>query len=377
VNSQRFRAIARKEFIHVWRDPLSLAMALLMPLILLFLFGYALTLDVDRVPILVWDQSESPASRELISRFEGSRYFFVRGFTGDYRALERAIDRRDAMLALVVPRDFARVTGAGREAHVQLIADGSDANTATIALGYAESVVEAYSGELMLKAIRRMGGREVRTPLELRPRAWFNDDLQSRNFMIPGLIAVLMMIIAALLTSLTVAREWERGTMEQLISTPVKRWELVLGKLVPYFVIGMLDVALAVGMGEVLFRVPFRGNLGLVFGTAAVFLTGALGMGLLISIVARTQALANQMAMVMTFVPAFLLSGLIFAIANMPLPIRAVTYLVPARFFITIMRGLYLKGVGLEILGLPVLFLTGFGVVVLFLATRRFRKTLE
>jgi ABC-2 type transport system permease protein len=195
--------------------------------------------------------------------------------------------------------------------------------------------------------------------------------------LIPGLIAVLMMIIAALLTSLTVAREWERGTMEQLISTPVKGWELVLGKLVPYFAVGMLDVLLAVGMGELLFRVPFRGSLALVFASAAVFLVGALAMGLLISIAARTQALANQMAMVMTFVPAFLLSGLIFAIANMPVPIRAATYLVPARFFITVLRGIYMKGVGLEVLGVPILFLAGFAAVMLVVANRRFRKNLE
>jgi ABC-2 type transport system permease protein len=374
---QRLRAVARKEFLHVWRDPLSLAMALLMPLILLFLFGYALTLDVDRVPLLVWDQSGTPVSRELVSRFEGSRYFAVCGFAVDYRQIERAIDRRDALLALVIPRDFARDTGAGRDATVQLIVDGSDANTATIAMGYAESVVQGFSTDLMLQAIRRAGGREMRWPLEVRLRAWFNDDLDSRNYMIPGLIAVLMMIIAALLTSLTVAREWERGTMEQLISTPVKGWELVLGKLVPYFAVGMLDVLLAVGMGELLFRVPFRGSLALVFASAAVFLVGALAMGLLISIAARTQALANQMAMVMTFVPAFLLSGLIFAIANMPVPIRAATYLVPARFFITVLRGIYMKGVGLEVLGVPILFLAGFAAVMLIVANRRFRKNLE
>ena len=377
MSAQRFAAIARKEFLHVWRDPLSLAMALLMPIILLLLFGYALTLDVDRVPLLVWDQSNTPASRELVSRFTGSRYFRLRGSADEYRSIERAVDRRDVMLALVIPRSFAEDTGAGRDATVQLIVDGSDANTATIAIGYAEAVVQGYSTDLMLQAIRRAGGRELRWPIEVRPRAWFNDDLESRNYMIPGLIAVLMMIIAALLTSLTVAREWERGTMEQLIATPVKRWEVVLGKLVPYFVVGMLDVTLAVALGDLLFRVPLRGSLALVFGTAALFLVGALAMGLLISITARTQALANQMAMVMTFVPAFLLSGLIFSIANMPLPIRVVTYLVPARFFITVMRGVYMKGVGLETLGLPVLFLGLFAALMLAAGIRRFRKNLE
>jgi len=376
MNPQRLRAIARKEFIHVFRDPRSLGMAIAMPMLLLILFGYALTLDVDRVPLVVWDQSESPPSRELISRFAGSRYFSLRAEVRDYRELESAIDTGRALMALVVPRDFAGRVESGRPARLQMIVDGSDANTATIAAGYADAIVGAYGQDVRLEAIRRQGGAALRPPLDLRLRVWFNDDMSSRNYIIPGLIAVIMMVIAALLTSLTVAREWERGTMEQLISTPVKTPELIFGKLLPYFVIGMFDVLLAVLMGEFVFNVPLRGSVLLLFLMAAVFLAGALSMGMTISIVAKNQLLANQLAMVLTFVPAFILSGMVFSIANMPAAVRAITYLVPARYFVTLLKGIYLKGVGLEVLGVEAALLVAFSAAMIGLAHVMFRKKL-
>lgn len=351
-------------------------MAIAMPVILLLIFGYALTLDVDRVPLVVWDQSESTLSRDFLSRFAGSRYFAVRRHVGGYAEVERAIDTREAMLGLVLPRDFAGRIESGRDVGVQLLVDGSDANTATIALGYAEVVTQNFSQEIRLRAFARAGRPKPAPPLELRPRAWFNDDMQSRNYLVPGLIAVIMMILAALLTSLTVAREWERGTMEQLIATPVTGGELVLGKLLPYFVIGMIDVALAVGLGQFLFQVPLRGSVLLVFLMGAVFLAGTQAMGLVISIVAKNQLMANQLAMVTTFVPSFLLSGLMFPISNMPQPLQVVTYFVPARYFVTLMRGLYLKGVGLEVLAVEASLLVGFGALMVALANARFRKKL-
>jgi len=376
MKPQRLRAITRKEFIHVFRDPRSLGMAIAMPMLLLILFGYALTLDVDRVPLVVWDQSQTPASRELISRFAGSRYFSLRAEVRDYRELETAIDTGRALMALVVPRDFAGRVESGRPARLQMIVDGSDANTATIAAGYADAIVSAYGQDIRLEAIRRQGGAPLRPPLDLRLRVWFNDDMSSRNYIIPGLIAVIMMVIAALLTSLTVAREWERGTMEQLISTPVKTPELIFGKLLPYFVIGMLDVLLAVLMGEFVFNVPLRGSVLLLFLMAAVFLAGALSMGMTISIVAKNQLLANQLAMVLTFVPAFILSGMVFSIANMPAAVRAITYLVPARYFVTLLKGIYLKGVGLEVLGAEAALLVAFSAAMIGLAHVMFRKKL-
>lgn len=333
---QRVAAVARKEFIHVFRDPRSLGMGIAIPMLLLFLFGYALTLDVDRVPLMVWDQSATPESRDFISHFAGSRYFTLAGRVGTYREIEIAIDRRDVLMALVIPTDFARKVRTGMPAPVQLILDGSDSNTATIALGYAEAVTSVWAREVVLEQTRRFGPVPAAGSVDVRPRVWFNTDMVSRNYIFPGLIAVIMMVIAALLTSLTVAREWETGTMEQLITTPLRGAELIVGKLIPYFAIGILDLVLSVLVGEFVFDIPLRGSLWLLFAMSLIFLTCALAFGLLISIVTKNQRLASQTAMVTTMLPAFLLSGFIFPIENMPPPIQAVTHIITARYFVTI-----------------------------------------
>jgi len=376
MNATRVKAVAKKEFIHIFRDPRSLAMAIAIPMLLLVLFGYALTLDVNNVPVVVWDQSGSAPSREYVSRFDGSGYFSIRGYVRSYGELEKAIDSREALAALIIPTDFAPKIETGRTAPVQLIVDGSDSNTATIAMGYADVVSQTYSLDISMREMRRISGRTVEMPLEVRPRVWFNTDMESKNYIIPGLIAVIMMVIAALLTSLTVAREWERGTMEQLISTPVKGRELILGKLIPYFLIGMFDVLLAVLMGEFIFHVPLRGNVALLFGMAAIFLAGALSLGMVISIVTKSQLLASQLAMVTTFLPSFLLSGFMYAISNMPKPIQVMTHLIPARYFVTLLKGIYLKGIGLEILAMEAGLLAAFGVLMVLIANKKFKKKL-
>jgi ABC-2 type transport system permease protein len=373
---QRLLAISRKEFIHIIRDPRSLGMGIVIPIVLLLLFGYALALDVDRVPIVVWDQDYSSASRDLVSRFEGSRYFSIVARAGDYRSIERSIDRRDSLAALVIPPGFGSNLARGRTATIQLIVDGSDANTAAIATGYADAIITRHSQRI---AMERADARGVRlsVPLELQPRVWYNEELESRNYIVPGLIAVIMMIIAALLTSLTIAREWETGTMEQLISTPVRGVELIVGKLVPYFAIGMLDVAIVVALGIFLFRVPFRGSILLLVASSAIFLIGALSQGILISIITRGQLLASQAAMISTFLPAFLLSGFMYDIANMPRPLQVITHAISARYFITLLKGIFLKGIGLEFLLYHVLLLSLFGAVLFALANARFKKKLE
>ena len=372
----RVWAVARKEFIHIFRDPRSLGMAIAIPMLLLVLFGYALKLDVDNVPIVVWDRSESHASREFISRFDGSAYFSIKDYVRTYPEVEHAIDSAQALVALVIPEDFARRIDSGRTAGVQLIVDGSDSNTATIAMGYADAIASAYSQDVALREVRRSGARDLQVPTDLRLRTWYNQDMESKNYIIPGLIAVIMMVIAALLTSLTVAREWESGTMEQLISTPVKGSELILGKFIPYFVIGMFDVLMSVLTGEFLFNVPLRGSVILLFGMAAVFLTGALSMGMVISILARGQLLASQLAMVLTFLPSFLLSDFMYAISNMPRPIQMMTYLIPARYFVVLLKGIYLKGVGLPILWTEGLLLVIFSVLMVVWANLKFKKKL-
>jgi ABC-2 type transport system permease protein len=254
--------------------------------------------------------------------------------------------------------------------------DGSDSNTATLAMGYATAVVDGYSQRVTLDQFQRLGGQRPDPPMELRSRVWFNAELESRNAIVPGLIAISMMVIAALLTSLTVAREWERGTMEQLISTPVRGYELILGKLSPYVVIGMFDMLLVVLVGHFLFHVPLRGSVVLLFGVSAIFLVGVLSLGLMISVATRNQLLASQIAMVATFLPAFLLSGFIYPIANMPRPIQVMTNVIPARHFVELLRGIYLKGVGPEVLRVQACVLVVFAALVLTLSVRKFRKKL-
>lgn len=373
---RRMVAVARKEFIHILRDPRSLGMAIAIPMLLLVLFGYALTLDVDNVPVVIWDQSESFASRSFITQFGGSRYFSIRSYASNYHEVERAIDSGSALMAVVIPRTFADNIAGHRPAPVQVIVDGSDSNTALIAIGYADMVAQNYSHLIGVENLRRSGGNPPDAGQNLRPRVWFNADMESKNYIIPGLIAVIMMVIAALLTSLTVAREWERGTMEQLISTPVKGPELIFGKLLPYWLVGMFDVLLAVLMGEFVFHVPLRGSVGLLFGTAAVFLAGALSLGLVISIVTKSQLLATQLAMVLTFLPSFLLSDFMYSVSNMPRPIQLMSNLIPARHFVGILKGIYLKGVGLEVFGLQAVLLAAFSVGMLVLANVKFKKRL-
>lgn len=381
MSLRRLIAVAKKEFLHILRDPRSLILALALPMFLLFLFGYALTLDVDRVHISVWDQSASPQSRELAARFEGSRYFEIQSYGRNYEELVAGLDRGDTLAALVIPPDFSEKLKTGQTAKVQLIIDGSNSNTASIALGYAEAVVEGYSREVAVESVERAlgagAGDLLTPPLELRPRVWFNSELESKNYIVPGLIALIIMVIAGLLTSLTVAREWERGTMEQLISTPVKGAEILAGKLLPYFLIGMLDVAMAVFLGKYLFGVPLRGSLPLLFGVSAVFVAGALSMGLLISTVTKNQFLANQLAFVTTFLPAFLLSGFVYSLRNAPVVVETISRIVPARYYITMIRGIYLKGIGFWVIAEEAFFLTLFGVLMAGLSIFKFRKNLE
>jgi len=377
MNLRRLLAVSRKETLHIRRDPRSLILAMGIPMLMLLMFGYALTLDVDRVPFVVWDQGHTPESREFIARFTATRYFDFQGTVADYAGLERAIDSRQAMLALVLPPDFAPRLAAGRSAGVQAIVDGSDANTAGIVLGYTQAIASGFNQQLALEQVRRITGQAPVPALDLRTRVWFNPDLESRNFIVPGIMAVIMGLIAALLTSLTIAREWERGTMEQLISTPVKPAELILGKLLPYSVIGLANMVIAVLMAVFLFDVPLRGSVPLLFAVGMIFVVGTLAQGILISTVAKQQLLASQFAMISTFLPAFLLSGFAFAIANMPLPVQGITYIVPARYFVALVKGIFLRGVGLETLWRDALFLVVFALIVIGIAIRKTRKRLS
>jgi len=371
MNVHRMRAIAEKEMIHIMRDPRSLVMAIVIPLLMLFLFGYALTLDVDNVPLVVLDMDGTQMSQRFIDRFAQSRYFSLRLVAGNYRDLQASLDEGRCLMGLVVPQDFSARMRSGRNVSVQAIVDGSDSNTASIALGYASAIVAIYSQEHMQEVLEK-----THRPVDPQIRIWFNRELKSRNYIIPGLIAVIMMVVASLLTSLTIAREWELGSMEQLISTPIKTHELILGKMIPYFLLGFLDVLLSVIMGTQLFGIPLKGNPLILFFIASLFLMGGLSLGLLYSILTKNQLLAFQMAMVTSFLPAFLLSGFAFPIAGMPRVIRLFTYIVPARYFVTILKGIFLKGVGLEILWIETALLGIFGVAVFIIANAKLKKKL-
>jgi ABC-2 type transport system permease protein len=370
----RLKAIAFKEFLQIIRDPRSLGLAVSVPILLLLLFGYALTLDVDRIPTVVYDLDRTPRSRDLVDRFLSSQYFQLTAAVQSYARLQEMLDTGRALMGLVIPANFSRDLESGRDSTIQVLMDGTDANTATIALGYANAITLLYSQDLLREKMIRLGVGKISPPIEPRIRIWFNPDLESRNFIVPGLIAVIMAILAALLTSGTIAREWERGSMEQLISTPIRKGELILGKLIPYFVIGLIDLSLSVLMGRFLFGVPLRGSGFLLFSLVSLFLLGAICQGVLVSIVTRNQLQASQISIILSYLPTFILSGFIYPIHNMPKLIQFITYVVPGRYVVTILKGIYSKGVGLEILWIEALLLAVYAGAMTFWAHKRFQK---
>jgi ABC-2 type transport system permease protein len=374
MSFRRLKAVTQKELLHIVRDVRSLILALALPLVMLLLFGYALTLDVDRIPTYIYDLDHTPQSRELIEQFRGSRYFQILGVVDNYKQIERAIDKNTILLGVVVSQDYARHLLAGEKADVQLLVDGSDSNTASIALGYAQILVQSYAVDLRSNAQVRRGGQPLRIPVEPRIRVWYNGDLKSKNFIVPGLIAVTMMIIASMLSSLTIAREWENGTMEQLLSTPVRPRELVLGKLLAYFALGITDMIICIVVGVFIFQVPFRGSVWFLFFTSCLFLFGALSWGIFLSATARTQLMAYQLGMLSSFLPGYLLSGFIYSIANMPAVIQWISAIVPARYFVRILNGVFLKGVGFRYLWLEVGMLFLYALLVFVAASRKLNQ---
>jgi drug efflux transport system permease protein len=376
MSYRRLRAIFIKELHHITRDARSLGMALAVPVMMLLLYGYALSLDVDRIPTLVYDQDQTSASRELIRQFQGSRFFEIRGLVPGYASIERGIDRNQILMGLVIPRDYSRNVSEGRVAPVQILLDGSDSNTASIVLGYSENVVRGYSVQLRSSVMNRRGGEHSAPPVDARLRVWYNSSLESKNYVVPGLIAVILQIIAALLTSLTIAREWEMGTMEQLLSTPLRPVEIVLGKMMAYFVVGLADATVALLVGLFIFGVPFRGSFLLLAVSVCLFLFGALFWGIFVSAAAKTQLQAYQMGILSSFLPSFLLSGFVYAIETMPPVIQVITHVIPARYVVTLMKAIFLKGIGLEVLWGELGFLALYAAVVFFFATRKMNQKL-
>jgi ABC-2 type transport system permease protein len=377
MSLSRTWAIARKEFIHICRDPRSLGLVILMPAILMLLFGYAVTIDVKRVSMAVLDRDQSQESLSFVQRFSASPYFDLRRFARDEKEIKRLIDEGRVKMALILSRDFSKKIKAEEKAPVQVILDGSDSNTANIVLSYVQAITRQYTEEKTSQKAERLGIRQLKAPVEGRIRVWFNEELESKNYFIPGLVAVIMSIIGVLLTGQVIVREWERGTMELLISTPIRKGELMVGKLFPYFFLALVDLLLAVVMGEWVFQVPFRGSLLLLFLLSSVYIVVALALGLTISTVARTQILANQMAMIIGFLPTFLLSGFTFAINNMPFWLQVITYGLAPRYYVTVLKEIFLKGTDFPFLWKESLVLMGMAVAGLWVATRSFKKELR
>lgn len=371
MNLWRLLAMARKEAIQLRRDARSMMLAFALPVFLLLFFGYAISWDVKHIRIAVVNEDGGQHSRQMIESLEGSGYFEVAAYLPDRKLTDEYLARGYVAGVLIIPRNFTRKLAARERAPVQLLLDGSDANTAQIALNYSDAILARYSRDVVL------AGQKLTLPVTAEPRIWYNPTLASRNMIVPGLIAVIMSIIAAMLTALTIAREWERGTMEQLAATPVSRLEVVFGKLLPYLVIGLFDVAVTIVAGIIIFGVPFRGNVLLLGVMTLLFLLGALGLGIFISATLKSQVLATQAAMVATYMPALLLSGFIFDTRSMPAVLKAVTFIVPAKYYIAVTRGILLKGVGLDILWMKGVSMIIFAIVGLGLATLSFRKRIQ
>lgn len=367
----RLRGLMRKEFLQIMRDPSSIGIAFLMPLVLLLLFGYGVSLDSENIPVALVVEQPSADTASFTAAFHESRYFRPSLFN-DLHQAEAAMMAGRVNAVVVLRQDFARRLRQADGAPIQLIVNGVDANTARIISGYVQGALGTW-----LQQTVQQRGQSLDVPVLLQQRVWFNSELRSRNFLVPGLIAVIMTLIGALLTAMVMAREWERGTMEALLVTPLSMREVILGKLLPYFVLGMGGLALSVSMAIFLFEVPLRGSLWVLIAASALFLLTALGMGLLISTVAKSQFVAGQIAIITTFMPAFLLSGFIFDIHSMPAVVRGITHLIAARYYVAILQTVFLAGNEWSVIlpnaaGLAVL-----ATVFLGLTRRNARKRLE
>jgi ABC-2 type transport system permease protein len=372
----RLLAVASKEILQILRDSRSLIIVLIMPVILVLLFGYGVSLDLKHLPIYVYDRDGSQQSQDLLKRFQASDYFEIVHVANSYAELPRALDNGNAKMAVVIPWDFSNRLHDGRPVQVQALVDATDDNTANVLIGYAQAVVQGYSSDIQVDWLRDRGQLAGVTLLRVQTRTWYNEDLESSAFIVPGVLALVMSVIGAFLTSLTIAREWERGTMEQLVSTPVTPLEIMFGKLVPYFVIGMLDVIVCALIAVLWFHVPFRGSFVTLLFSSAMFMVVVLSLGFFISVIAKNQLAASQVALLATFLPAFLLSGFLYAIEQMPVVLQGITRILPARYYVSVLKKIFLKGTPTALLYADLVPLAIFTLVLALLATRSFHKRL-
>ena len=377
MNWTRIVAMTRKEMLQIRRDPRSLLIILVIPLVQLFIFGYAVNLDVKHVPLCIYDRDGTQTSQDLLKHFQATDYFNIVRISDNYADIIRNIDHGVCSVAVVVPSQFAEDLHSSGQASVQAILDASDSNSASIGTGYAQAIVQSYSSEIQVAWQQEHGLAAGAPNVTFEPRTWFNEDLESMANLVPGVVALVMAVVGAFLTSLTIAREWERGTMEQLISTPVGKLEIQIGKLLPYFAIGIMDTAICAGTAVWWFGVPFRGSWIVLFGCSMLFLIVVLSLGYFISVTAKSQLGACQMALLATFLPTYLLSGFIFPIDQMPVAVQWITVVLPARYYVSILRNVFLKGTAVRLLAGDISALAAIAVILVVLSTRSFHKRLE
>ncbi len=371
----RFKAVFIKESILISRDKRALFLIIFFPVFMLVLYSYGVTFDIKHVPTAVLDYSRSPESRDFVQKLGSSEYLDVKYMVNNYDQIHKLFLKSKSILALIIPSDFDKKINLGEKAKIQVLANGSDANTASVALGYQAAVISSYSVELVRKNISSRGLASMVGPgVSERTRIWYNPELKSTYFIVPGIIAVVMMLLGSLLTSTSIVREKDTGTIEMLVSTPIKSLELVMGKILPYVIISFIDIIIVIVLGHFFLGVPIKGSLLLLTLGALLFLVCALGFGLLASAVASTVSSSQLIALFIGLLPSVLLSGFIFPIESMPKIVQAITYIVPAKYFIIILRGIFLKGVGIDVLWPQILFLFVFGTVLLTFSASKFEK---
>jgi len=359
------------------RDRHTLILMLIIPAFLLIMYGYALNFDVKHISLAVYDEDRSSTSRDFVGNFYRTEYFDLKLYLGSISEIDDLMDRGEVKAALVIPKGFSENLKAGKKASIQVLLDGSNSSSAHTAAGYVSAVVQNYSAKILTKTLMKRGLAPLQLPVDYRPRIWYNPELRSAKFLIPGLIAFILMVILVVSTAFAIVRERERGTMEQILVSPLKPFELVAGKTIPYIFISLISAHLVLLVGQLLFGVSIKGSYPWLLVVMFLFLTGGLGLGLLISTFARTQQVAFMMAIITTLLPTFILSGFIFPIRNMPVIIQVITYFFPAKYFLVALRNIILKGGGLSSFWDQILFLIGFGVLSISLATLRMKKIKE
>lgn len=374
---KRLISLIRKEFIQILRDPRTLGITFILPIVMLFLLGYAATNDIRNISLAVWDQDQSYASRSLLEAYRAADYFRLDYFVGSEQELQRLIDQNLARAGIIIPPGYGSTIAGGRTAQVAFVIDGSDPTVANTALAAASMVGQTHGTQLAVERMQQRGlSGMLALPVEIRPRIWYNPGMVSAQYMIPGMIGMILQVLATLLTATSIVRERERGTIEQLIVTPLRSWELIVGKITPYIIIVFLDTIEVLFAGALLFDISINGSLALLLALSALFLTTTLGFGLLISTIANTQQEA-MLTTQFTLLPTIFLSGFFFPLAAMPTFLQWISYLIPLRYFLIISRGVVVKGVGIESLWSEVLALAIFAFVVMGIAALRFKKSLD